>query len=95
MASPCQLFLTSKAVLAVCVRGVEMGQQIRLVLLWMAYGICVHQGAPLKSAGVESGVSQRRIRWGNPNIPVFWLCGSVRAGIKDFAMAAHHVSVCD
>lgn len=65
------------------VRGVEVGQQMTLVLPLMAYGICVHQGAPLKSAGVERGVSQQWIRWGNPNISVFCLWEGKRAGIKD------------
>lgn len=37
-------------------QGIEMGQQMRLVLLWIAYGIYVHQGAPLKSAVAEGGV---------------------------------------
>lgn len=75
--------------------GVETGKQVRLVLLWMAYGICAHQGAPPKSAGVQSSVSQQWVRWGNPNISLFCLCGSTRAGIKDFAIAEDHVSFRD
>lgn len=51
-----------------------MRQQMRLVLPWMAYGIYVHQGAPLKSAVAEGGIPSSEL---DREIQFFSVCVEV------------------
>lgn len=55
-------------------QGIEMRQQMRLVLPWMAYGIYVHQGAPLKSAVAEGGIPSSEL---DREIQFFSVCVEV------------------